>query len=71
MNYVLVSDILWYSGHIMSGISIFFTHRNFALAASLVLFGQFITIVSRPIGRIQNAKNIQGKEMCNELSYHI
>jgi hypothetical protein len=46
MNYLLVSDILWYSGHVMSGISIFFTRDHFYIAVSLVLFGQLITIIS-------------------------
>jgi hypothetical protein len=54
MNYILLSDILWYSGHILSGLSIIFSHNNYYLAVSLVIFGQFITIISRPIGRIKN-----------------
>ena len=33
MNYLFLSDILWYTGHMMSGISTFFTHTNFYLAA--------------------------------------
>jgi hypothetical protein len=54
MNYVLISDILWYSGHILSGFSIFFTRNNYYLAVIMVIFGQFITIISRPISRIKN-----------------
>jgi hypothetical protein len=55
MNYVLIADALWYSGHVLTGSSILFSsNRN--LAISLVLVGQLITIVSRPIGRIQNIK---------------
>jgi hypothetical protein len=70
MNYLLVSDILWYSGHVMSGISIFFTRDHFYIAVSLVLFGQLITIISRPIGRItQNAKI--DKNEITEITYHI
>jgi hypothetical protein len=58
MNYLLISDILWYSGHIMSDISIFFTKGHFYVAVSLILFGQFITIISRPIGRIKSESKI-------------
>ena len=54
MDYLLISDILWYTGHILSGISIIFTPINYYIAVSLVIFGQFITIISRPIGRIKN-----------------
>ena len=53
MNYyIILSDILWYTGHVLSGLSIIVTHTNYYLAVSLVCFGQFITILSRPIGRI-------------------
>jgi hypothetical protein len=56
----------------MSGISIFFTHKNFYFAVSLVLGGQMITIISRPIGRIgQNAKIIHDKDANHELTYDI
>ena len=53
MNYLLLSDYMWYFGHIFSGMSILFTHHNYYFAASLVIFGQFITIISRPIGRLK------------------
>ena len=56
MNYLLISDIMWYSGHILSGMSVIFTHNNHYLSASFVVVGQLITIVSRPIGRIQPDK---------------
>jgi len=54
MNYLLISDIMWYAGHILTGISIIFTQNNFYVAVSLVAIGQFITMISRPIGRITN-----------------
>jgi hypothetical protein len=54
MNYLLISDIIWYGGHILTGISILFTQNNFYVAVSLVAIGQFITMISRPIGRITN-----------------
>ena len=54
MNYLLISDIMWYMGHVLTGISIIFTQNHFYIAVSLVAIGQFITIISRPIGRIKN-----------------
>jgi len=54
INYLLLSDCLWYTGHILTGISIIFTQNNFYVAVSFVAIGQFITIISRPIGRINN-----------------
>jgi hypothetical protein len=41
-------------GHVLTGISIIFTQNHFYIAVSLVAIGQFITIISRPIGRIKN-----------------
>jgi len=54
MNYLLLSDYMWYIGHILTGLSIVFTHNNYFVAVSLVVVGQVITIISRPIGRITN-----------------
>jgi len=59
MNFVLLSDSLWYLGHVLSGLSILFTQTHYYLAVSFVFVGQFITIVSRPIGRIQNTCSTQ------------
>ena len=28
MNYILISDCLWYSGHILTSLSILFTYDN-------------------------------------------
>lgn len=53
MNYSLIADYLWYIGHILSGLSILFSHTNYYLAVALVIFGQSITIISRPLGRIK------------------
>jgi hypothetical protein len=53
MNYILISDVLWYAGHILSGISIIFTHDDYYLAVPMVIVAQFVTIISRPIGRIK------------------
>ena len=65
MNYFLLADFLWYSGHIMTGSSIIFSSSNHYLAIYLVFIGQFITIISRPISRINNTSKI---EINNETS---
>ena len=57
MNYLFISDCLWYSGHILSGIASIFSNNNFEISISLIIVGQFITIISRPIGRIKSVKN--------------
>lgn len=53
MSYLFVSDCLWYLGHILTGSSVIFSRKYESLAIAVVIVGQFITIVSRPIGRIQ------------------
>jgi hypothetical protein len=50
----MLSDNLWYFGHIFSALSIMFTRDNYPIAVSLAIFGQSITIISRPIGRLTN-----------------
>ena len=62
MNYIFISDCLWYCGHILSGCSIIIENKNYYLALSFVIFGQFITIISRPISRIKNIE----KDACIE-----
>lgn len=52
-NYTLFADCLWYFGHILTGISIVINHYHFYTAIAIVFLGQFITIISRPIGRIK------------------
>jgi hypothetical protein len=75
MNYLLISDYLWYFGHIFSGLSVIFNRDNYYIAATLIIFGQFITIISRPIGRIKSityAKiETQTEKKHNEIIYHI
>jgi len=60
MNYLRLSDYLWYSGHILTGFAIIVNNYYYYYAVIMVLFGQFITIISRPIGRIKDKeiKNI-------------
>lgn len=67
MNYLLLSDCLWYLGHIMTGSSILFTHDNYYLAIAFVSFGQCITIISRPIGRITTNQNKNTIKAENEI----
>jgi len=65
MNYILISDFLWYTGHVLSGISILFSHNNYYLAVSMVFIGQIITIISRPISRMKNPIKIDTEEISN------
>jgi hypothetical protein len=55
MNYQLYADILWYTGHIITGLAIVVNHYNFYLGITTVFIGQFMTIISRPIGRIKHS----------------
>jgi len=73
MNYLLLSDYLWYFGHIFSGCSIIFSRDNYYLAVILVIFGQFITIISRPIGRMKSItySKIDAEPEYSELTYRI
>jgi hypothetical protein len=70
MKYTYIADWLWYTGHILSGFSIIFTRTNYDLAVSCVIVGQFITIISRPIGRLSEKKNSTPK-MYPEINYTI
>jgi hypothetical protein len=51
MNYILLSDIMWYIGHIITGFAIYFYKRH-SIAVMCVIVGQSLTMLSRPIGRI-------------------
>lgn len=50
----LIGDIMWYAGHILCGISILITSANFWAGVAFVLAGQGLTMLSRPIGRLNN-----------------
>jgi len=54
MKYSDWADLLWYSGHVITGfaITVMNPHRFF-LGVSLVVVGQSLTIISRPIGRLR------------------
>jgi len=53
MNYLLVADCLWYTGHVLTGMAIVANHYNSSMGLSCVFIGQIITILSRPISRIR------------------
>jgi hypothetical protein len=67
MNYFLLADMLWYLGHIMTGSSILFSRTNYYVAIYLVFIGQFITIISRPIGRIKNDTRVEHNSKVNMM----
>lgn len=52
---LVVSDTLWYCGHILTGVAIVANHYQFRYGVVCVFIGQFITMISRPIGRIKCA----------------
>ena len=62
MNYFLLGDILWYLGHTLSGYSILFSQTNYHVAVTLALSGQFLTMISRPIGRINLNNKVTVKQ---------
>ena len=54
MKYVLVADGLWYVGHVVTGFAIVVNQYHSYLGIVFVFTGQFMTIISRPIGRWNN-----------------
>jgi hypothetical protein len=67
MNYLFLSDCLWYFGHILTASAIIFTRNNYYIAVSFVFTGQFITIISRPIGRIKNNIKVDDNIELNDI----
>jgi len=59
MNYFLFADILWYTGHVLTGIAIVVSHYSYETGVACVFVGQFITIISRPIGRIKKSEELE------------
>jgi len=53
MNYPLMADCLWYTGHVLTGLAVVVHHYHFSMGVSFVFVGQLITIISRPLGRIR------------------
>jgi hypothetical protein len=64
MKYSDWADLLWYSGHVITGfaITVMNPHRLF-LGVSLVVVGQSLTIISRPIGRIPEKENSETQKI--------
>lgn len=62
MNYTYVSDCLWYLGHILTGISVF-ADDDLPMRASLVIVGQTITMISRPLGRMQDKARLSNEDV--------
>jgi hypothetical protein len=56
MNYTILADCLWYFGHVLTGCAIVVNHYNYSMGILCVFIGQFTTIISRPIGRINNSR---------------
>lgn len=53
LDYQLLADSLWYTGHILTAITVLINHYSFNIGIISVIIGQFIIIISRPIGRIK------------------
>ena len=57
MDFSLLADGLWYSGHVLtcvlsnehltSGVAIIVNHHSYHIAVACVFIGQFLTIISR------------------------
>ena len=56
MDYLLLSDILWYLGRIIPTIPIIFSLSNYYTIVSLVLIGLIMTSISRVIDRYKDNK---------------
>jgi len=54
MNYQHMADFLWYMGHILTGLTIIGNHYDNRVGVGCVFVGQTLTMISRPIGRLQN-----------------
>ena len=55
MNYTLIADSLWYTGHVITGFAIITNHYHYSMGISFAFVGQLLTMVSRPLGRINNS----------------
>ena len=58
MKYQLIENILWYLGHLLGFFAIIANHYNYFIAIPIAFTGQFITIISRPISRLEKKDNI-------------
>jgi hypothetical protein len=55
MKYSTRADILWYSGHVITGIGIVTPHYHFFWGITFVFVGQCFTMISRPMGRMRDS----------------
>ena len=53
MDYLFISDIMWYFGHILTGSTIVISTYSYPLAVLIMIIGELLTVISRPIGRIK------------------
>ena len=61
MKYSEWADMLWYTGHVVTGFAIVTNHYHFFLGVSFVVVGQVLTIISRPIGRLRGNDHEQAE----------
>src|SRR5579872_1873750 len=57
IDYQLISDVMWYVGHMMTAFGVYVDHYVFEAGVFIVCFGQFTTITSRMIERISVMTN--------------
>jgi len=57
INYQLFADVLWYTGHVLGAISFLVNHFKWYGGLIVIGIGQFLTIISRPIGRINQSND--------------
>jgi hypothetical protein len=55
------ADMLWYTGHVITGFAIVTNPYHFFLGVSLVVVGQALTIISRPVGRLRGNDHEEGE----------
>ena len=53
------ADLLWYTGHVITGFAIVTNHYHFFLGVSFVVVGQALTMISRPIGRMRDMEDAE------------
>ena len=63
MKYSDWADILWYTGHVITGFAIVTNPYHFFLGVSFVVVGQVLTIISRPIGRLRDMEQAEMRKL--------
>ena len=62
MNYTLIADSLWYTGHVITGFAIITNHYQYSMGISFAFVGQLLTMISRPLGRMKNSLKEEEQE---------